>query len=61
MHTKKKLMKKTETVTVPSYKWVVEDLCDNCEANCGCAVVGPDDDVPPPPETAGAKLLYGLK
>jgi len=30
IHTKKKLMKRTETKTVPSFKWVVEDLCANC-------------------------------
>ncbi len=29
--TKKKLMKKTVTKTVPNYKWVVEDLCPECE------------------------------
>jgi len=28
--TKKKLMKKTETKTIPSFKWVVEDLCEEC-------------------------------
>ncbi len=53
--TKKKLMKKTETVTVPSYKWVVEDLCNVCEANCPCASVPPGADIPPPP-VAGAKV-----
>ena len=31
LFTKKKLMKKTVTKTVPSYKWVVEDLCDRCK------------------------------
>lgn len=31
MYTKKKLMKKVVTKTVPSYKWVVEDLCAECE------------------------------
>jgi hypothetical protein len=31
MYTKKKLMKKTVTKSVPSYKWVVEDLCEACE------------------------------
>ena len=61
MHSRKKLMRKTETVTVPSFKWVVEDLCSGCEANCTCAQVGPDDNVPEPPKVAGAKLLYGLK
>lgn len=30
MFTKTKLMKKVETKTVPSYKWVVEDLCSGC-------------------------------
>lgn len=28
--TKKKLMKKTVTKSVPSFRWVVEDLCDQC-------------------------------
>jgi hypothetical protein len=31
LYTKKKLMKKVVTKTVPSYKWVVEDLCAECE------------------------------
>lgn len=31
LFTKKKLMKKTVTKTVPTYKWVVEDLCQACE------------------------------
>lgn len=31
MFTKQKLMKKVVTKTVPSYKWVVEDLCGECE------------------------------
>lgn len=60
MHTRKKLMKKTESVTVKSFKWVVEDLCSRCEANCGSAVVEPTDDVPPPPKIAGARLLYSV-
>jgi hypothetical protein len=30
LHTKKKLMKKTVTKTVPTYRWIVEDLCVNC-------------------------------
>jgi hypothetical protein len=32
IHTKKKLMKRTETKTVPSFKWVVEDLCAKCNS-----------------------------
>jgi hypothetical protein len=61
MHTRKKLMKKTETVTVPSFKWVVEDCCTACEATAELAAVGPEDSVPAPPELADAKLLYRVK
>jgi hypothetical protein len=32
IHTKTKLMKKTVTKKVPSFKWVVEDLCQECQA-----------------------------
>ena len=32
MFTRQKLMKKTVTKKVPTYKWVVEDLCADCEA-----------------------------
>ena len=61
MHTKKKLMKKTEKVTVKSFKWVVEDLCSQCESQCDVAAVGVGDDVPEPPKVADAKLLYRIK
>lgn len=30
LHEQHKLMKKTVTKTVPSYRWVVEDLCPEC-------------------------------
>lgn len=50
--TKKKLMKKTVTKTVPSFKWVVEDLCPACEAQSPSAVVPPGIEVPPPPSIA---------
>lgn len=30
LFTKNKLLKKTVTKTVPSHKWVVEDLCEKC-------------------------------
>jgi hypothetical protein len=59
LYTKKKLMKKTVTTKVPSYKWVVEDLCEQCEANCVAATVPPGVEIPPPPAIA-AKLLYGM-
>ncbi|MBC7818932.1 MAG: hypothetical protein IAG10_18750 [Planctomycetaceae bacterium] len=34
LYAKKKLMKRTVTKTVPSFKWVIEDLCPQCQANC---------------------------
>lgn len=33
MYSRTKLMRKTEHVTVPSYKWVVEELCAECASN----------------------------
>lgn len=33
IYTKKTLMKRTVTKTVPSFKWVVEDLCPQCQNN----------------------------
>jgi len=47
--TKKKLMKKTVTKTVPSFKWVVEDLCAECQEKTQNAEVPPGVKVPPPP------------
>ena len=55
--TKKKLMKKTVTEKVPSFTWVVEDLCSHCEDECECAAIEPDTALPPPP-VADAKLKY---
>lgn len=55
IYTKKKLMKKVETHKVPSWKWVVEDLCPACEAGCPHAEVPPGTPIPPPPLT-NAKL-----
>ena len=57
VHTKKKLMKKVVTKKVPSYKWVVEDLCSQCDADCIGASVSPGDRMPMPP-VADAKLRY---
>jgi hypothetical protein len=61
MHTKKKLMKKTESVTVKSFKWVVVDLCPQCQACCDVAQVEPGDKVPAPPMLSDATLLYRVK
>jgi hypothetical protein len=54
---KKVLLQKKITKTVPSYKWVVEELCPTCEANCDCAEAPAGADVPPPP-VADARLLF---
>jgi hypothetical protein len=52
IHTKKKLMKKTIVKKVPSYKWVVEDLCKDCEAKAPAAPIQPGMVVPKPPAMA---------
>lgn len=58
MHTRHKLMKKTITKNVPTYKWVVEDLCPHCSANCPCASIEPGTELPPVPPVPGASLKY---
>jgi hypothetical protein len=58
IYTKKKLMKRTITRSVPSYKWVVEDLCPECEAGCEVVDIPAGADVPPAP-TVDAKLKSG--
>ncbi len=60
LFTKKKLMKKVETVKVPSYKWVVEDLCPKCEASCAVTAVDRGTALPAPP-AVDAKLLYAVR
>ena len=49
IYTKKKLMKKTITKKVPSFKWVVEDLCETCQAKCQSPPIPPGVEIPPPP------------
>jgi hypothetical protein len=56
IHTKKKLMQKKETKTVPSYKWVVEDLCAGCESRCDCATIVAGANVSPPPPMVDALI-----
>ncbi len=48
--TKKKLMKKTVTKTIPAYKWVVEDLCADCEEGCLAEQTADGVLIPPPPK-----------
>ena len=47
IHTKKKLMKRTVTKKIPSHKWVVEDLCDECAAKAATTEVTLQYDVLP--------------
>ncbi len=57
MFTKKKLMKKVITKKIPTYKWVVEDVCDKCDAQCPGAALPPDGEIPAPP-LANVELRY---
>ncbi len=57
IHTKRKLMKKTVTKTVPSYKWVVEDLCSECAASCAPVTLPEGTPEPPRPAIAGLTFL----
>ena len=54
---KKKLMKKVIVKKVPTYKWVIEDLCQQCEAKCEKVAVLPGSELPPLPDVPDAKLI----
>ena len=49
IYTRKRLMRKTETKTVPSFKWVVEDLCPHCEGQAYSVPLPPGEKLPPLP------------
>lgn len=55
--TKRKLMKKTVTTTVPSFKWVVEFLCAECTANCDSVTLPQGTPEPPRPTLTGLTFL----
>ena len=57
VYTKKKLMKKTVTKTVPSFKWVVEDLCPACQTRCAQLQVPAGTELPPVPKLEGVPVL----
>ena len=57
IYPKHKLMKKTIVKTIPSYKWVVEEVCPSCSPKCFSAPVPAGVEVPPPPKTA-ARVIY---
>ena len=51
VHTKTKLIKKVVMKTVPSHKWVVEDLCSRCQTDSKADVIAseaPLTALPPP-------------
>ena len=54
VRTKKVLLKKEVKKKVPSYEWVIEDLCAKCSSECTSASVPAGTDVPPVPEEATA-------
>lgn len=55
--TKKKLQKKLVTKKVPSYKWVVEDLCQACESEVEVTPVPKGVLIPPAPAVEDAKII----
>lgn len=57
MFTKRKLMKKTVTTTVPSFKWVVENACPECMASLELILVPAGTTVPPVPQIDGAVIV----
>ncbi|MBX3413754.1 MAG: hypothetical protein KF708_13770 [Pirellulales bacterium] len=58
IYTKKKLMKKIVKKKVPSYKWVVEDLCPPCEAKAPVAHAPAGGKLPQVP-VSDAKIKVG--
>ena len=61
VYTKKKLMKKTVTKTVHSFKWVVEDLCQACQTRCAQMQIPAGTDLPPVPRLGGVPVLMVQK
>jgi hypothetical protein len=58
LHTRRKLMKRTVTRKIPSYKWVVEDLCAECQAGLTLPTSPPVAEIPPLPAIEeGTKIL----
>lgn len=56
--TKRKLMKKSVTKTVPSFRWVVEDLCQGCTASLEPVKVPRAAEIPAPPQRSAKVLSY---
>jgi hypothetical protein len=59
--TKRKLHKKTITKKVPTVKWVVEDLCCDCQAKAAQAAAPPPEVKVPAPPAVQAKFIAPRK
>jgi hypothetical protein len=55
--TKRKLMKKSVSKTVPSYRWIVEDICGNCLAGLEPVTPAAGMELPPLPQVAGLQII----
>jgi hypothetical protein len=55
--TKRKLMKKTISKSVPSYRWIVEDICGNCLTGLEPVTPPVGTELPPLPQVAGLQVL----
>jgi hypothetical protein len=60
VHTRKKLTRRTVSNTIPSYKWVVDVLCNGCEGKIEPVVIDPGATIPPPP-VVDARILMPVK
>jgi hypothetical protein len=58
--TKRKLMKKTVTKTVPSFKWVIENACQQCITAIEPVTVPEGMTVPDAPEVEGAYVVAAI-
>lgn len=52
IYTRSKLMKRTVTKTIPGFKWVVEDVCQECFEGCQPTQVPKGVEIPPAPAIA---------
>ena len=58
-YTRTKLMRGVTSVKVPSHKWVLEDMCAACVAQCERPVIAPGAEVPPTPVVARNVIVLG--
>ena len=61
MYTKTKLMKRTEIVKVPTYKYVVEDVCCNCCNGDDCGDIVATDMEPAAPSPLPSPEGKGIR